>query len=85
MDVAISGERNVIKTEAGKNLKHKNITMEIQRKCKKKIIPTIMEDTGTSSKSFRQYLSDTPERHKIKRQQKTAILDTAHILSNELM
>ena len=31
IDVAISGHRNVIKKEAEKTLKHKNLTIEIQR------------------------------------------------------
>jgi len=32
-DVAISGDRNVIKKEAEKILKYKNLTIEIQRMC----------------------------------------------------
>jgi hypothetical protein len=36
MYVAISGDRNVIKKEADKILKHKDLTTEIQRKKKKK-------------------------------------------------
>ena len=41
-------------------------------------------DTGnnrgdwTISESLRQYLSNVPGKHEIKKQQKTAILDTAH-------
>jgi hypothetical protein len=31
IDVAISGDRHVIKKEAGKILKHKDLTIEIQR------------------------------------------------------
>jgi hypothetical protein len=30
MDVAISSDRNVTKKEAGKNLKYKNLSIEIQ-------------------------------------------------------
>jgi hypothetical protein len=33
MDVAISGDRNVIKKEAEKILKCKDLTIEIQRSC----------------------------------------------------
>jgi len=40
----------------------------------------IIGETGTISKSLRQYLSDIPGKHEIKKLQITAILDTAHIL-----
>jgi len=48
---------------------------------KVKVIPVIKGATGTISKSFRQYLSNIPGKHEIKELQKTAILDTAHVLS----
>jgi hypothetical protein len=48
IDVAISGDRNVIKEEAEKILKYKNLTMEIQRmwNVKTKMIPVIIGATG---------------------------------------
>ena len=51
IDVAISGERNVIKKEANKILKYKDLTMEIQRtwNVKTKMIPVIIWATGTIS------------------------------------
>ena len=62
IDVAISGDRNVIKEEAEKILKHKDLTMEIQGmwNVKTKIIPVIIGATGTISKSFRKYVSNIP-------------------------
>ena len=41
IDFAISGDRNVIKKEAEKILKYKDLTIEIQRMCnvKTKVIP----------------------------------------------
>ena len=51
IDVAISGDRNVIKKEADKVLKHKDLTIEIQRMWE--VIPVIIGTTGTISKSFR--------------------------------
>jgi len=44
IDVAISGDRNVIKKEAKKILKHKDLTIEIQRmwNAKTKVIPVII-------------------------------------------
>ena len=87
IDVAISGERNVIKKEAEKILKYKDLTIEIQRmwNVKTKVIPVIIGATGTISKSFRKYLSNIPGKHEVKELQKTAILGTAHILRKVLM
>jgi hypothetical protein len=45
---------------------------------KAKVIPVIVEATGTISKSLRQYLSNITGKHEIKTPQKTAILGTAH-------
>jgi len=55
IDVAILGDRNVIKKEAEKILKYKELTIrEIQRmwKVKTRVIPVIIGATGTISKSF---------------------------------
>jgi hypothetical protein len=41
--------------------------------------------TGTIAKSSRKYLSNTPEKHEIKKLQKAAILDTAHKLREVIM
>jgi len=82
IDVAISGDRNVIKKEAEKILKYKNFTIEMQRmwKVKTEVIPVVIGATGTISKSFRKYVSNIPGNHEVKKLQKTAILGTAHIL-----
>jgi hypothetical protein len=87
IDVAISGDRNVIKKEAEKILKYKNLTIEIQRmwNIKTRLVPVIIGATGTISKSFRKYASSIPGNHEVKELQKTAILDTAHILRKVLM
>ena len=87
IDVAISGDRNVIKREAEKILKYEDLTIEIHRmwNVKTKMIPVIIGATGTSSKSFRKYVSNIPRKHEVKELQKTVILDTAHILRKELM
>ena len=82
IDVAISGDRNVIKKEAEIILKYKDLTIEIQRmwNVKTKVIPVRTGATGTISKSFRKYVSNIPGNHEVKELQKTAILGTAHIL-----
>jgi hypothetical protein len=51
---------------------------------KTKMIPIIIVATGTISKSFRKYVSNIPGNHKVKKLQKTAVLDTAHILRKVL-
>jgi len=47
---------------------------------KTKVIPVIIEVTGTISKSFMKYVSNIPGKHEVKELQKTAILGTAHML-----
>jgi hypothetical protein len=76
MDVAILGDRNVIKKEAEKILKYKDLTIEIQPmwNVKTKVIPVTIGTTGTISKSFRKYVSNIPRNHEVKELQKTAIL-----------
>ena len=53
-------------------------------KIKTKVIPIIIGATGTISKSFRKYISNTAGNHEVKELQKTAILGTAHILRKVL-
>jgi len=86
IDVAISGDRNVIKKEAEMILKYKDLTIEIQRmwKVKTRVIPVIIGVTGTISKSFRKYASNIRGNHEVKELQKTAVLGTAHILRKVL-
>jgi len=86
IDVAISGDRNVIKKEAEKIIKYKDLTIEIQRmwNIKTKVISVIIGATGTISKSFRKYVSNIPGNQELKEQQKTAILGTAHIIRKVL-
>ena len=87
IDVAVSGDRNVIKKEAEKIPKYKDITIETQGmwNAKAKVIPVIIGATGTISKSFRKCVSNIPGNHEVKELQKTAILGTAHILRKVLM
>jgi len=65
IDVAISGDRNVIKKEAEEILKYKDLTIEIQRmwNVKTNMIPVIIGATGTISTSFRKYVSNIPGKH----------------------
>jgi hypothetical protein len=60
-------------------------------KYESKVIPSIIGATRTISKSLRKYPSNIPRKYEIKelqrkrKQNKTAILGTAHILQNVLM
>jgi hypothetical protein len=59
IDAAISGDRNVIKKEAEKILKYKDLTIEIEYiwNVKTKVIPLIIGATRTNAKSIIKYLS----------------------------
>jgi len=52
---------------------------------KTKVIPVIIGATGTSSESFRKYVSNIPGKYEVKELQKTAILGAARILRKVLM
>jgi hypothetical protein len=66
--VAIPGDRNVIKKEADKIFKYKDLIIEMQHtwSVKGKVIPVVTEATGTISKSLRQYLSNISGKREIK-------------------
>ena len=77
----------MIKKEAEKILKYKDLIIEIQ--CmwyvKEKVLPVIIGTTGTISKSLRQYLSNVGGKHEIKDLQKTVLLVTEQIVREVLM
>ena len=78
IDVTIPGDRNVIKKEAEKIVKYKDLIIEIQNmwNVKAKVIPVIIGVNGTIRKPLRQYLSNTPESTELRKYKETAILDT---------
>jgi hypothetical protein len=86
IDVAISRDRNVIKKEAEKILKYKDLTIEIRHmwNVKARVILLVIGETGTISKSFRKYVSNIPGNHDVRELQKTTTLGTAHILREVL-
>jgi len=67
INVAISGDINVIKKEAEKFLKYKDLTIQIPRmwNVKTKVISVIIGATRTISKSFRKYVSNVPGKHEV--------------------
>ena len=87
IDVAICGDRNMIKKEAEKILKYKSLIIEIQGmwNVRAKVILVIIRMTGTISQSLGHYLNNIPGNHEIKELQKTAILVTAHLLLKVLL
>jgi len=76
----------VIKKEAEKIFKYKDLIIEIRRmwNVKAEVIQVIIGATGTISKSLRQYLSNILGKHEIKEMQKTSILGTAQTLQKVL-
>jgi len=61
-------------------LKYKDLTHNIRRMVKPKVIPVITGRTGTISKSSRKYLNFVPGKHDVKELQKTAIQGSVHVL-----
>jgi hypothetical protein len=80
IDVAIPVDRNVIKKEAEKILKYKDLTTEIQCmwNVKARVIAVIIGATGTVSKSFRKYVSDIPGNQGVKEIQNSHIGHCMH-------
>ena len=68
IDIAVPGDRNMVKKEAEKILKYQDLITEIQRmwNVEAKVIPVIIGVTGTISKSLRQYPSNVPRKHEVK-------------------
>ena len=68
IDVAISGDGNVIKKEAEKFLKYKDLTIEIKRmwNVKTTVMPVIIGATGTISKSFKKYVGNIPGSYEVR-------------------
>jgi len=90
IDVAVPGDKNVIKQETEKNLNYRDLIIEILRmwNMKAKVIPVITGGTRTISKSMTQYLSNILGKHEIKelqKKKKTAVLATAHIIREVLV
>lgn len=65
-----------------KALRYKDLTIEIQFmwNVKTKVMPVVGGARGTISKSFIKYLNNTTGNYDIKQLQRTAILNTAHLL-----
>jgi len=86
IDVAIHADRNVVQKEAGKKLKYKSLCIEIQRMWNPKctIIPVIIGSTGIVTRSLRKNLEAVPGKHSIDSLQKTATLETSHIIRKVL-
>jgi hypothetical protein len=75
IDIAIPEHRAVIKKEAEKILKYKDLRIEIQRmrNVKATVIPVTIVANGIISKSLGQYLSNIPEKHEINEIKKSPI------------
>ena len=77
-----------MKTEAEKIFKNNGLTTEMRRiwnVTTKLVQGAGTGATGTTSESFRKYLSNVPGEHETKELLKTAILNTAHILYKVLV
>jgi hypothetical protein len=72
IDVAIPSDKNVIRKEAEKKLKYKNLSIEIQRMWNVKcfVIPVIIGANGIVSNSLQKCLETIPGQHSIDSLQK---------------
>jgi hypothetical protein len=86
IDVTIPSDKSVIQKEAKNKLKHKNLSIEIQRMWNMKcfVIPVIIGATGIVSRSLQKYLETILGQHSTDSVQKTAILGTSHIIRKVL-
>jgi hypothetical protein len=84
---AITEDRNVIKKEAEKVLKYKDLTIDIQRMCnvKTNVMPVITGATETISKNIPKIPEQRTGKARNLQLQKTAIFGTAHTLRKVLM
>jgi len=82
-----NNNNNVIKKQAEKILKYKNLTIQINRLWNVRNNSDTGNNRGNWNRliSFIQYLSNIPGKHDIKVLQKTATLGIAHILRRVLM
>jgi hypothetical protein len=82
IDVAVPADRNVVQKEAEKKLKYTSLCTEIQRmwnlKCN--IMPVICGANGTVTNGLRKHLEAIAENHSINSLEKTAIIETSHII-----
>ena len=87
VDVSIPVCNNVIKKEAEKITKYRDLEIEVQ-KCwnlrKVRTIPIVIGALGTVSTGIQEYLKLLSKNIKFNIVQKTALLGTAHILRNFL-
>jgi hypothetical protein len=83
MDTKFAGNRNVIKKEAERFLKYKEVTLEIRhmQSMETKVIPVITGTTGTILQSFRKYMKNINGKHHITELQKTATRSVAYMLA----
>ena len=84
--MAISADRNAVQKEAEKKLNYKSLGIERQRmwnlKCT--IVPVIIGATGIVTKYLRKNSGAIPGEHSVDSLQKTATLETSHIIRRVL-
>ena len=87
IDVAIPACRNVVKKEAEKIVKYRDLEIEIQKSwnlAKISTIPVIVGALGTTCVSISEYIKSISPNIEFRIIQKTALLGTAHILRSFL-
>ncbi|KAL1462310.1 hypothetical protein WDU94_014153 [Cyamophila willieti] len=83
IDVAVPSDYNITQKEAEKQLKYKDLQIEIQRmwNIRTKVIPIIIGATGLISKTTAELIEEVPGKHNLLQMQRAVVLGTAHIIS----
>ena len=85
-DIVIHDDKNIALKEAEKNIKYKDLEIEINRmwNVKTKVDPVVVGALGTLRKDFAKGAELIPGSPKISEIQKISLLDTTHILDESL-
>ena len=86
VDVAITGDVNVLKKETEKRLKYKDLQLEISRmwNVKTKVVAVVVGALGTMSDNFSKEIESIPGKPSAEDVQDIALNGTAHILRKVL-
>ena len=86
MDMAVSGDSNVLQKETEKYEKYQELAREIKMiwKSRTKVVPVVVGALGSVSKKLAGHLEQLGIKNRTRTMQKSALLGSAHILRKVL-
>ena len=86
VDVAIPGDRNIVKKQAEKLTNYADLKIEISKMwdCSTVVIPIVIGALGSIPQKLEKYLEELDIKSDLPTYQKSALLGTANILRNVL-